>query len=77
MSFVSRTIMVVLAALLSLAVWSQDTIEGVVVDMRGVAIEQAHCVVGQALVMTDGEGRFRFEVAPCLLYTSPSPRDRG
>ena len=64
MSFVSRTIMVVLAALLSLAVWSQDTIEGVVVDMRGVAIEQAHCVVGQALVMTDGEGRFRFEVAP-------------
>ena len=64
MSFVFRTTMVVLAALSPLVGWGQETLEGVVVDERGVAIEQAHCVVGQTLVLTDDEGRFRFEDAP-------------
>ena len=64
MSFVFRTTMVVLAALSPLVGWGQETLEGVVVDERGVAIEQAHCVVGQTLVLTDDEGRFRFEDEP-------------
>ena len=64
MSFVFRTTMVVFAALSPLVGWGQETLEGVVVDERGVAIEQAHCVVGQTLVLTDDEGRFRFEDAP-------------
>ena len=64
MSFVFRTTLVVLAALSPLVGWGQETLEGMVVDERGVAIEQAHCVVGQTLVLTDDEGRFRFEDAP-------------
>ena len=48
----------------SLTGWSQAALEGVVVDGQGIPIEQAHCVVGQALAMTDAEGRFKFGVAP-------------
>lgn len=59
----TRLVLIFLAALPALASWCQDSLEGVVVDGQGAPIEQAHCMVGQSVVMTDVEGRFRFEDA--------------
>ena len=55
---------IVFVAFTSLASWSQGALEGVVMDQQGAPIEHAHCVVGQSMVTTDAEGRFRFEAAP-------------
>ena len=55
---------IVFVAFTSLASWSQGALEGVVMDQQGAPIEHAHCVVGQSMVTTDVEGRFRFEAAP-------------
>ena len=63
----TRWIAVVLTAGSSLLALSQDTLEGVVMDERGVPIEQAHCVVGQSVVMTNAEGQFRFETSSNLM----------
>ena len=63
----TRWIAVVLTAGSSLLALSQDTLEGVVMDERGVPIEQAHCVVGQSVVMTNAEGQFRFETSSHLM----------
>ena len=42
-----------------------------------VALAEMFGYIGDLRTMTSGRGQFSMEFSHCLLYTSPSPRDRG
>ena len=45
--------------------------------MRGMSGEKSFEIKVDQLARVEGEGGVWVKVKDCLLYTSPSPRDRG